>query len=77
MEVWEALTTKPPYVGSYRVWSESLWRVMYGRGPKSVSENAWCGRARLLPSCPVGSLPLSLRLGRSLALPRQAFSYTL
>ncbi len=44
---------------------------------KSVYENAWRGRARLLPSCPAGSLPLSLRLGRSLALPRQAFSYTL
>ena len=29
--------------------------------------NAWRGRARLLPSRPIGSLPLSLRLGRSLA----------
>ena len=33
-------------------------------------ENAWRGRARLLPSRPVGTMPLSLRLGRSLALVR-------
>ena len=44
---------------------------------KSVYENDWRGRARLLPSRPIGSLPLSLRLGRSRALPRQAFPYTL
>ena len=48
-----------------------------GQSTKSVYENAWRGRARLLPNCPVVSVPLSLRLGRSLALPCQAFSYAL